>query len=89
MTLRESCSLDIELLTFHIGARITIFRVRRLRPTCLLLVFSYFTLLFADIAVMCYATCLVLPLSLINGSFLLDGPAVNNRTELAILPTCN
>ena len=45
ITLRESCSLDIELLTFHIGAGIMIFRVRRLRPMCLLLVFSYFTLL--------------------------------------------
>ena len=45
ITLGESCSLDIEPAISHIGAGITIFRVRRLRPTCLLLVFSYLTLL--------------------------------------------
>ena len=34
-------------------------------------------------------TCLSLLLSSINCSFLLDGPAVNNRTELVILVTGN
>ena len=36
-----------------------------------------------------YMTCLSLLLSSINYSFLLDGPAVNDRTELVILVTGN